>query len=324
MKLFVTGGAGYIGSVVTETLLDAGHRVVVFDNLATGHRDAVPEGAEFVEGDLRDPEAIREALSEDVEGVLHFAAASIVAESVRDPLSYYENNLFGAVHLLRAMRERGVERLVFSSTAAVYGEPETVPIEEDAPCRPVNPYGETKLAIEWLLADASRAWGLRYVALRYFNAAGASERCGEDHRPESHLVPIALDVALGRRPELVVYGDDYPTPDGTCLRDYIHVLDLADAHLRALEGLDRGVTGPINLGSGRPSSVLDIVKAVEKVTGRPLPHRIGPRRPGDPPVLVASSARAEQLLGWKPRRGLEDILESAYRWRLAHPEGYRR
>ena len=323
MNLLVTGGAGYIGSVVTEYLCDAGHRVVVIDDLSTGHREALDPRVRFVEGSILDGETILTVLSDGIEAVCHFAAFSLVGESMERPLKYYRNNIAGAVSLLSAMKETGVAHFLFSSTAAVYGDPETIPITEEAPLRPVNAYGNTKLAVEHLLGDCHAAWGLRYLSLRYFNAAGASERFGEDHHPESHLIPLVIDAALRTRPELVIYGDDYETPDGTCIRDYIHVKDLASAHLLGLDALVGGETGALNLGNGRGYSVREVVNAAETVLGRKVPHRIGERRAGDPAVLVASSARAEQVLGWKRLYpDIEAIVRDAYEWRKRFPGGY--
>ncbi len=322
MKLCVTGGAGYIGSVVAEQLVAAGHDVTVLDNLSTGHRSAIPDGARFVEGDIRNARAVREAAS-DSDAVLHFAAKSLVGESVERPLDYYANNVAGSVALLETLRELGVRRFVFSSSAAVYGTPDALPIREDAPCRPENPYGATKHMIECVLADCERAWGLRWVALRYFNAGGSTERLGEDHDPETHLIPVVLDVALGRRDQLTIFGDDYDTRDGTCVRDYIHVSDLAAAHVAALGAMERGFSGPLNLGSETGFTVREVVERTEVVTGRPVARCTGARRPGDPPALVASSARAREVLGWAPRESdLDSIIESAWRWRRAHPDGY--
>ena len=323
MKVCVTGGAGYIGSAVTEYLLEAGHEVVIVDNLSTGHRAAVTAGITFHEGDLLDGSFIEGALSHGIEAVCHFAAISQVGESVEEQLRYYRNNVCGAVALLGAMKRAGIDRFLFSSTAAVYGEPEKIPIEEDTPLDPVNAYGNTKLAIEMMLADCSRAWGLRSLSLRYFNAAGATELHGEDHRPETHLIPLVLDAALGRREELVVFGTDYDTIDGTCVRDYIHVKDLATAHVLGLEKLADGVTGALNLGNGSGFSVLQVIEAAERVTGLEVPRRLGTRRSGDPATLVASSGKAERLLGWERLHpGIETIIRDAFEWRKAHPEGY--
>ncbi|MDD4857882.1 MAG: UDP-glucose 4-epimerase GalE [Candidatus Krumholzibacteria bacterium] len=322
MKILVTGGAGYIGSVVTEHLLDGAHEVVAVDNLSTGHRGAIDARVSFREIDLLDEPSLAAILG-GVDAVCHFAAFSQVAESVADPLKYYRNNVGGAVALLDAMRKRGVKYFLFSSSAAVYGEPDETPIGEEAPLRPLNAYGNTKLAIERILADCSVSWGLRSLSLRYFNAAGAGARHGEDHRPETHLIPLALDVALGRRDELVVYGDDYPTHDGTCVRDYIHVKDLATAHMLGLEKLIGGYSGVLNLGNGRGFSVLDVIRAAEKVTGLAVARRIGDRRAGDPAVLVASSEKAERVLGWKRfYPSIDEIIRDAFIWKKAHPEGY--
>lgn len=324
MRVLVTGGAGYIGSVVVEELLAAGHEVAVIDNLSKGHADAVPAGVELVRADLRDADLVRRLLRRArVEAVVHMAADSLVGESVQSPAKYYDNNVVAGLGLLGAMVEVGVHRLVFSSTAAVYGEPETQPIDETAPARPTNPYGETKLALERALAWYERAYGLRSASLRYFNAAGASVRCGESHDPETHLIPLVLQVALGRAPYVTLYGDDYPTPDGTCVRDYIHVVDLARAHVLALSGMDRG-SCIYNLGCGGAGySVRQVVDTARAVTGAPIPVRMGARRAGDPAVLVASSARIQRDLGWQPRLGaLATIVESAWTWLRVHPNGY--
>jgi len=323
MRILVTGGAGYIGSVVTEYLLAGGHEVVIVDHLSTGHRGAIEKGVTFREGDLLDERLLASVLAGGIDAVCHFAAFSQVAESVADPLKYYRNNIGGAVSLLGAMKGAGVRYFLFSSSAAVYGEPDETPIREEAPLRPLNAYGNTKLAIERLLGDCSASWGLRSLSLRYFNAAGAGERHGEDHRPETHLIPLVLDVALARRDELVVYGKDYPTHDGTCVRDYIHVKDLATAHLLGLEKLIEGYSGVLNLGNGRGFSVLEVIRAAKKVTGLDIAYRIGERRPGDPAVLVASSERAERVLGWKRfYPAIEEIIRDAYAWKQANPDGY--
>ncbi len=323
MKVLVTGGAGYIGSVVSEFLVQNGHEVVVVDNLSTGHRSAVPEGVSFREVNLLDTDSLNSIMSEGVDAVCHFAASSLVSESMQRPLKYYENNIAGAVSLIKSMKSSGVRKFLFSSTAAVYGEPESIPISEDSPLNPVNPYGNTKLCIEKMLSDCSEAWGLRYISLRYFNAAGATEFHGEDHEPETHLIPLVLDAAMGKRKELTVFGKDYHTKDGTCVRDYIHVKDLASAHLLALDALGGDFDGALNLGNGNGFSVLDVINAVEKVTGLKVPYRFGDRRKGDPAVLVASSKKAEEVLGWKrlyPE--LEVIVEDAFKWRRKFPDGY--
>ncbi len=334
MRILVTGGAGYIGSVSVERLLAAGHDAVVLDDLSTGHRDAVPGGAALVDGTYADEDGVANLLErERIDAILHVAARSLVGESVREPARYYRENVAGGIELLEAARRVGVRRLVFSSTAAVYGVPETTPISEHAPLRPISPYGETKRAFEGALAAYATAYGLRSVSLRYFNAAGATALNGEVHEPETHLIPNVLSAAEGRG-ELTVFGADYPTPDGTCVRDYIHVADLADAHLAAIEataaddartaGTDGGATALVcNLGGGRGFSVHELLDAAERVVGRAIPRRIGQRRPGDPPVLVASRERAERVLGWRPARGtLEEMIASAWEWRTRNPDGY--
>jgi UDP-glucose 4-epimerase len=314
MRVLVTGGAGYVGSVSVERLIDAGHQVNVLDTLVTGHRDAVPDGVELVTGSVGDRERIGRLLADRrIEAVLHCAARSLVAQSMADPSLYYHQNVVGGIALLDAMRDAGVSRLVFSSTAAVYGIPLRTPIREDDPTRPVNPYGATKLAIE-----TAMAWygvhGLRSISLRYFNVAGASRHLGERHDPETHLVPNVLRAALQGTP-VTLFGDDYPTPDGTPIRDYIHVLDLADAHLAALErtaSMDPGQE-VVNLGAGRGFSVRDVLAAAEQVVGHPIEHQVGPRRVGDPPVLVAAIDRAAERLGWHPQRStLEQMIGSAW------------
>jgi UDP-glucose 4-epimerase len=323
MKLCVTGGAGYVGSVVAEALVAQGHDVVVLDNLSTGHRDAVPTGCRLVDGDVREGDALARALDGGVEAVLHFAALSVVADSMRLPLDYFDNNVTGTTMLVRAMEARRIRRLVFSSTAAVYGTPAVLPIPEEAPCAPENPYGWSKLTVEWMLAAARAAWGLEFVALRYFNAAGATAACGEDHRPESHLIPIVLDAALGARASVTMFGDDYPTRDGTCVRDYVHVSDLASAHVLALDAMTRGFSGALNLGSEHGFTVREVIDATRRVTGRSVRVEAGARRAGDPPALVASSQRAGEVLGWLARRSsLDDIIASALAWRERHPRGY--
>jgi UDP-glucose 4-epimerase len=313
VKLLVTGGAGYVGSVNAAHLVEAGHEVVVLDDLSTGHADAVPEGARFVEGELS--EAAGPLLAEGFDGVLHFAARSLVGESVEKPQLYWDNNVVRTFRLLEAMREHGTPRLVFSSTAAVYGEPEQVPIREDAPTRPTNPYGASKLAIDTMITSYATAHGLAAVSLRYFNVAGAHGRFGERHAVETHLIPIVLQVAAGSRESVAIYGDDWDTPDGTCLRDYIHVDDLADAHLLALQKAEPGRHGIYNLGSGRGFSVLEVVEACRAATGHPIPARVAPRRAGDPAVLIASSERAMTELGWNPTRtALEAMVGDAWRF----------
>lgn len=324
MTVMVTGGAGYIGSVVVEALLSRGQQVVVYDNLAKGHRDAVAPAATFVAGDIADAARLRETFGEyHVRAVVHMAAESLVGESVSDPAKYYRTNVQGGLTLLDAMRDSGVTQLVFSSTAAVYGEPQKQPIEETDTLAPTNPYGATKLAFEGALRWFAGAYGLRYASLRYFNAAGASRRCGEQHDPETHLIPLVLQAAAGLRPAITVFGNDYPTPDGTCVRDYIHVEDLAEAHVLALEAIAAGQihSEVYNLGCGdRGYSVLDVIGAAERVTRRPVTMDMGARRPGDPAVLIASSEKIAQSLGWHPKQNdLETIVGSAWRWMQQQP-----
>ena len=322
MKVLVTGGAGYIGSIVAEQLLDRGDEVVVVDNLSLGHREAVDPRARFVELDLGNRDALVDLLRDVAfDAAMHFAANAEVGESMTDPTKYFRNNVANGINLLEALLAGGVRRLVFSSTCATYGIPERVPITEAEPQEPVNPYGESKLAFERALRWYDEIHGLRSVSLRYFNAAGASPRFGEDHEPESHLIPNVLRVALGQRASVDVFGDDYPTDDGTCVRDYVHVCDLGDAHILAL---DHPGTAAFNLGTGTGSSVFEVIEAARKVTGHPIPMRLGPRRRGDPPRLVASSDRSRAELGWNPVRSeLETIIETAWRWHTAHPHGYR-
>ena len=317
MRVLVVGGAGYIGSVVAARLLQAGHQVAVLDDLSTGYRDAVPEGAEFFEASIHYPKVLHRAL-EGVEAVLHFGARSQVGESTRIPEVYWQNNLGDTMTLLAAMRELGIGRLVFSSTASVYGEPERLPIDELHPTSPTSPYGNTKLAADLMIRDQCSAHQLAAVSLRYFNVAGAALQRGERHQPETHLIPLLLEVALGERETLTVYGTDYPTQDGTCIRDYIHVDDLATAHLLALEATARagGRHLVYNLGNGRGFSVLEVVAAARQVTGAPIEVVFGPRRPGDPAVLVASSELAQRELGWSPRRpSLEEMIQDAFEFR---------
>ncbi|MEI7435582.1 MAG: UDP-glucose 4-epimerase GalE [bacterium] len=321
MKVFVTGGAGYIGSVTSKRLLDAGHSVVVFDSLERGHRAAVDPRARLLVGDLRNAVTIRDALAaERPDAVVHFAAFAYVGESMENPGLYFANNVGGGINLAEAMRLAGVKKLVFSSTCATYGYPEQVPMEETLPQRPINPYGESKLQCERVFLWYEQLCGLQPVFLRYFNACGADLRFGEDHRPETHLIPLVLDVARGRRPHITVFGEDYATPDGTCIRDYIHVLDLAQAHVLALE---KSVSGPFNLGNGDGCSVREVIAAAREVTGHAIPEQVAPRRPGDPDRLVAASAQARRVLGWKPEfPALRDILRSAWTWQCQHPQGY--
>ncbi len=320
MNIVVTGGAGYIGSYTSKTLTLAGHHVTVFDNLSTGHKDLARWG-EFVEGDILDPASLRNCLNAvRPDGIIHFAAFSLVGESVQNPGKYLRNNVVGTLNLLEAMRDTGVRNIVVSSSAAVYGAPKRMPISEECAVNPINPYGETKMFMERMLADFSHAHGLSWIALRYFNAAGADpeSETGERHFPETHLIPRALMAADGRLPDFHVLGDDYPTPDGTCIRDYIHIQDLARAHMLAAEHLARGDAHEglvMNLGTGRGFSVKEILDTIEKVTGFPLPYSIGSRRPGDPPILVADASRARAVLGWTPEySSLENIIRSAWVW----------
>lgn len=326
MRILVTGGAGYIGSHAVRYLLRAGHEVWAYDNLVTGHRQSVPDGLLIV-GDLHEGDKLRAVLREHlIDAVMHFAAFALVGESVADPAKYYRNNVVASLSLLEAMRLEGVQRIVFSSTTATYGAPERIPIREDEPQRPINPYGFAKLVVERALSDYAAAYGLSYAALRYFNAAGAAPEgdLGEDHTPESHLIPITLQVALGQREKITIFGEDYPTPDGTCIRDYIHVDDLADAHVRALDRLRPGEGLRLNLGLGTGYSVREVIETCRKVTERPIPEEIGPRRPGDPPELIADSSRAREVLGWEPRyTRLEQIIQTAWKWHVSHREGYR-
>lgn len=323
--ILVAGGAGYIGSHMVALLLERGYEVVVADNLSTGHWQAA-KGAKLRVGDLRDSAFLDRLFTEfKIDGIINFAAFSLVGESVKNPLKYYDNNVGGSVSMLKAMDRHGIDKIVFSSTAAVYGEPEKQPIEETDRTEPTNPYGETKLAIEKMLKWSDGAYGIRYVALRYFNAAGSNTEVGigEDHSPESHLIPLVLKTALGQRSHIGIFGDDYPTHDGTCVRDYIHVRDLAEAHLMALEYLDKGGKSDVfNLGSGDGYSVKEIIDTARSITGREIPAIIEPRRAGDPSVLIASNKKAAEILGWKPQRGLNVIVADAWKWHLNHPDGY--
>jgi len=323
MKLLVTGGAGYIGSIVTSQLLVAGHDVAVLDNLERGHRAAIPPEAHFVHADLRDREAVEEALREGFDGVLHFAALALVGEWVSHPERYYRTNVGGTLNLLEAMKLADVTRLVFSSTCAVYGQPDVVPIAEDAPPRPANAYGASKLAVDGMIGDFCVAHGLGAVSLRYFNVAGASGEWGEDHDPETHLIPNILRTALGRNPYVDVYGTDYETPDGTAIRDYIHIEDLSAAHLLALDGARAGEHRIFNLGNGNGFSVREVIAAAREVTGVEIPTREAPRRPGDPPMLVAASERIRTELGWAPRKPeLAAMVGDAWAFARARPHGY--
>ena len=323
-RILVTGGAGYVGSVCVEHLIGKGYEVAIYDNLSTGHRVAVPEGAALHEGDLAD----RKRLSEVISGfrpdfVMHFAASCLVGESYENPIIYYRNNVTNGANLIDVMLKHDVKALIFSSSCAVYGEPQRIPMEEDDPKKPVNPYGNTKLAFENLLEDCDSAYGFRSVSLRYFNAAGATDRFGEDHDPETHIIPNVLKVPSGEVPGVKVFGADYPTEDGTCVRDYVHVRDLAAAHEQALGLLRQDRSDRINLGNGKGFSVMEVIKTSEQVTGTVIPFEVSPRRKGDPAVLVASSAKAARVLGWKPSyASLESIIETAWKWHREHPRGY--
>ena len=321
MKVFVTGGAGYIGSVCVEQLLDAGHTVTVFDNLTEGHRSAVDPRAALIVGDLQKRCDIEDAMeTARPDAVMHFAANALVGESMTNPSKYFRNNVYGGINLLDAMHAAGCKRLVFSSTCATFGVPERMPIDETLPQRPINPYGESKLMFEQVLRWYSEIHGLTYVALRYFNAAGASETFGEDHRIETHLIPNVLKVALGQKANVEIYGTDYPTPDGTCIRDYIHILDLAQAHMLALTAPQ---SAKYNLGTGGGTSVREIIATCEKVTGKKIAVIEKPRRPGDPPRLIAGSEKVRAELGWKPQfQDVEKIIASAWAWHVSHPNGY--
>ncbi len=315
MRILVTGGAGYVGGTVAQLMLDQGHQVVIYDNLCHAHRSMIPAEAEFVEGDLADRAAMEKLLHTGIDGVMHFAALIEAGESMKKPEIYFRNNTASTLTLLEAILATGVQRLVFSSTAAVYGEPESTPIREDAPLRPTNAYGESKLLVEHMLGWLNRIHGFRYASLRYFNVAGAIEERGEAHEPESHIIPLILDVALGRRQSIKVFGRDYPTPDGTCIRDYIHVHDLARAHLLALEALKERDKLIYNLGNGVGFSVREVIESARRVTGHPIPVEECPRRPGDPAVLIASSEKIGAELGWKPEySSLDEIIDSAWKW----------
>lgn len=327
MAILVCGGAGYIGSHAVHALVEKGEQVVIVDNLQTGHRGALNPAAKFYEGDIRDAAVLDKIFTENkIEAVIHFAANSLVGESMEKPLLYFNNNVYGMQVLLEAMVRHSVDKIVFSSTAATYGEPKRVPIHEDDETCPTNTYGETKLTMEKMMKWVSRANGVRYVSLRYFNAAGAlpDGSIGEDHKTETHLIPLILQVPTGRRDHITVFGDDYPTPDGTCLRDYIHVVDLADAHVLALEYLRKGGASDIfNLGNGQGFSVKEMIAAAEKATGRSIKVEIGARRAGDPAQLIASSEKARTVLGWKPQfTDVEQVIGTAWKWHESHPHGY--
>ena len=329
MRVAVLGGAGYIGSHTVKSLLDRGYDVTVIDNLRTGYVEAIDKRAEFEKGDIRDTSFLKEALAKKkIDAVMHFAACSLVGESVKAPLKYYNNNVGGAIVLLEVMAEKGIDKIVFSSTAATYGEPQEIPICEDDRTEPENPYGETKLAMEKMFLWTSKAHNIRYVSLRYFNAAGAdlSGELGEAHDPETHLIPIILQTAAGKREAVSVFGDDYNTKDGTCVRDYIHVTDLADAHILALEYLIRGGKSDIfNLGNGKGFTVREVIESARRVTGEEIPEKIAPRRQGDPAWLIASNDKVRDVLGWNPvYTDIDEIVSSAWKWYKTHPEGYKR
>ncbi|HBA83034.1 MAG TPA: UDP-glucose 4-epimerase GalE [Verrucomicrobia bacterium] len=321
MKILVTGGAGYIGSVTTELLLNKGHQVVVFDNLERGHVEAVDGRAKLVRGDLRDREPILQAMkTERPDAVMHFAAYALVGESMQDPMLYFRNNVEGGIHLVDAMLAAGMKKIVFSSTCATYGQPDRMPMTEEIPQHPTNPYGSSKLMLEKILLWCQERKGLEPVFLRYFNACGATEQFGEDHEPESHIIPSVLKVALGQKERAEIFGDDYETPDGTCIRDYIHIVDLAQAHILALKP---GLAGAFNLGTGTGFSVKEVVDTCRAVSGHPIPAIVSPRRPGDPARLVAGAQKAKDILGWKPQYpDLKTIVQHAWNWHQAHPRGY--
>lgn len=327
MAILVAGGAGYIGSHMVKDLIEHGEDVVVADNLSTGHRDAINPKAKFYEGDIRDRKFLDDVFdNEDITAVVHFAAFSIVPESMSKPLKYFDNNTGGMITLLEAMRDHNIKYIVFSSTAATYGVPEHMPIKETDPQNPINPYGLSKLMMEKMMAWADKAYGIKFVALRYFNVAGAAPdgTIGEDHGPETHLVPIILQVAQGKRKELSIFGDDYNTPDGTNVRDYVHVMDLADAHILAIKYLEAGnKSNAFNLGSSTGFSNKQMLEAAREVTGKPIPAKMAPRRPGDPDSLVAASDKARTILGWKPKYDdVHDIIATAWKWHSTHPKGY--
>lgn len=324
MNILVTGAAGYIGSICSEVLLARGMRVIALDSLVEGHRAAVPQGALFCQVDLGNRAQIESVFSQHkIDAVMHFAAEALVAKSVREPSIFYATNVACGVNLLDAVTRHGVKKFIFSSTAATYGEPEIVPIPEDHRKVPINPYGKSKLVFEQILADYHTYTQLKYVSLRYFNAAGASKELGEHHRIETHLIPRVLDAASGVLPHVDVFGTDYPTPDGTCLRDYIHVLDIADSHVRALEEVERVPGEAFNVGNSRGFSILEVIDAAERITGRKIPRKLGPRRPGDPAVLIASKEKLKRTLGWEASHSsLEEIIQSAWAWRQKHPAGY--
>jgi UDP-glucose-4-epimerase GalE len=314
VAILVVGGAGYIGSHTAHALRRKGHEVIIYDNLSTGYA-SLADGFELVVGDISDSTKLTPLLAR-VDAVIHFAAHAYVGESVENPRKYFQNNVLGSVGLLNAVMDSSVRKFIFSSTCAVYGVPVRVPMDEDNPRLPVNPYGASKLAFEFALESYRQAYGLRFVAFRYFNASGADEngKIGEMHEPETHLIPAVFEAIKGKRPTLQIFGDDYPTPDGTCVRDYIHVSDLAEAHVLGLDCIDKGNSAALNLGTGQGYSVKEVISVIEKVTGRRVPWKLAPRRPGDPPALIADPTRAEKLLNWKARRSLEQIVSTAWKW----------
>jgi len=324
VNILVTGAAGYIGSVCAEVLLARGMNVIALDSLIEGHKVAVPAAAKFCEVDLGNREQLESVFAQHkIDAVMHFAAEALVAKSMCEPSIFYATNVACGVNLLDAVTRHEVRKFIFSSTAATYGEPKIVPIPEDHPKEPINPYGKSKLVFEGILADYKAYAGLQYVSLRYFNAAGASQERGEHHRVETHLIPRVLDAAAGVLPHVDVFGTDYPTPDGTCVRDYIHILDIADSHVRALEEIDRVSGQAFNVGNSRGFSILEVIEAAEKITGRKIPRKLGPRRPGDPAVLIASKDKLKNALGWEAKHSsLEEIIQSAWTWRQKHPRGY--
>ena len=324
MSIFVTGGAGYIGSIVVEQLVEAGETVIVYDNLYQGHREAVHPDAKLVVGDLADTALMTRTMAEyRVEAIMHFASYTLVGESVERPFLYLGDNITNGLNLLRAASELGVKRFILSSTANLFDDPQQMPISEQERIVPGSPYGESKYILERMLYWLDRTKGLKYAALRYFNAAGASSIRGEDHDPETHIIPLVLQVALGQREQFIIFGDDYPTPDGTCVRDYIHVLDLAQAHILALQALQNGQSRTYNLGNGQGYSILELIEVARKITGHPIPAEVGPRRPGDPAILIASADSIRQELGWQPKHSdLETIVGDAWRWFKDHPNGY--
>jgi UDP-glucose 4-epimerase len=324
VNILVTGAAGYIGSICAEVLLSRGMKVIALDSLLEGHRAAVPQGAVFCQVDLGDRNQIETVFAQHhIDAVMHFAAEALVAKSVKEPSVFYATNVACGVNLLDAMTRHGVRKFIFSSTAATYGEPKIVPIPEDHPKTPINPYGKSKLIFEEILADYKGYTGLQYVSLRYFNAAGASRERGEHHRVETHLIPRVLDAAAGVLPQVDVFGTDYPTSDGTCVRDYIHILDIADSHVRALEEIERVSGEAFNVGNSRGFSILEVIDAAERITGRKIPRKLGPRRPGDPAVLVASKEKLKRTLGWEASHSsLEEIIQSAWAWKQKYPRGY--